>query len=73
MVRHGEGTSEDGTRLAVLFLTVAEEERVAGRVAVSQGAGLTDIDAGERRAVLDGAAVLDDEIVGDDAVAHVDG
>ena len=73
VVRHGEGAGKDGAGFAVLLLAVAEEERVAGRVAVAEHAGLTDVDARERRAVLDAAAVLDDEVVGDDAVAHVDG
>ena len=73
VVGDGEGAGEDGAGLAVLLLTVAEEKRVAGGVAVAEHTGLADIAARERGAVLDAGAVLHDEIIGDDAVAHMDG
>ena len=52
MVRHGEGPSEDRTGLAILLVAVAEEERVRGRIAVSERTRLPDEAAGERRATL---------------------
>ena len=73
VVGDGEGTCEDGARLAVLLLTVAEEEAVRSRIAMAERARLTDIDAGERGAVLNGGTVLNDEVVGNDTVADMDG
>ena len=63
MVSYREGTRKDGTGLAVLSLTVAEEERIAGRVVVSQPASLPYETTGQHRTVIHMRTGRDNEII----------
>ena len=71
-MRDRERTRKQRAGLAVLLLTVAEEERIARRIAVAQLAGLADEAARQTRRVLDLRTVLDDEVVGDHAASDHD-
>ena len=73
MVCHGEWAGENRASLAVLALAVAEEQRVGGGVVVPQAACLPDEAAGQRGAVLDGAAARYDEVVANHAMTDVHG
>ena len=70
---YGKRTGKDRTCLAVLLVAVAEEQRVRGTVAVLEGACLSHEAPCQRGAVLYAAAVLNDEVVGNDAVSNVYG
>ena len=67
---HRIGTGQYGTCLTLLRLAVASEIGVCGRKAVPDGGRLSYMATGERRAVGDVATGLQDEIAGDDQVAH---
>ena len=69
-MRHRIGTGQDGACLTLLRLAVATEIGVCGRKSVPDGGRLSYMATGERRAVGDMAAGLQDEITGDDQVAH---
>ena len=71
MVRYGVRSGEYRAGLTVLALTVAEEERVACRVAVSETAGLSDEAAVHHHSVLDAAVAADYEIRAYNSVAYI--
>ena len=71
VVRHRERPGKDGTGLAVLALTVAEEQGVGGRVVVPQLASLPHKTAREHGTVVNIGTGRDDEVVADNAVANV--
>ena len=60
---HRVGAGKDGAGLAVLALTVAEEERVVGREEVRKVAGLPHEATRQYRAVAHAGARADDEIL----------
>ena len=70
VVRHRIGAGQDGACLTLLRLAVATEIGVCGRKPVPDGGSLSYMATGERRAVGDMAAGLQDEITGDDQVTH---
>ena len=55
MVGDGVGPREDGAGFSVLSLTVAEEEGIAGGIAVPEAAGLANETTGEAGGLGDGA------------------
>lgn len=68
---HGIGAGKERAGLAVLALTVAEEERVRCTVSVSEDARLSDEALGQGHSVLNRGSALDYEIVGDDVHSYV--
>ena len=66
VVRDGEGSGEDGGRLAVLAVRRGEEEGVGGRIGLVQAAAFAD------EAALDDGAVVEPGLLGGDEVAGLD-
>ena len=70
VVRHGERTGKDGTRLTVLALAIAEEQGVRSRIVVPQLAGLPHKAARQHSTVVHMRTAGKDKVVADDSVTH---
>ena len=71
VVRHSERSGKDSTRLTILSLAVAEEQRIAGRIVMPQLTGLPHETAGQHHSIVDVRATGDDEVVADNPISNV--
>jgi hypothetical protein len=67
---HGKRARKDSTGFPVLFLAIAEKERIRGTVTVPQLAALTHKTTLQGSIVGHMGSAADDEIIGNDAVSN---